>query len=147
MKKLSIVLLAVALLCALAVAFYAVTSVIRTEADVKISPAAARAEDFVRLKGEEALGSIGDYYFADVTVKMISYSPFSAQWVTLTVDPLPEDEALLYQNVGPADIESVGSGTLSVTVLTRDPGSARSVKVDYYILGRYHQVKAKAAGN
>ena len=43
MKKLSIVLLAVALLCALAVAFYDVTSVIKTEADVKITPAAARA--------------------------------------------------------------------------------------------------------
>ena len=147
MKKLSIVLLAVALLCAPAVAFYVVTSVIKTEADVKITPAAARAEDFVRLKGEEALSGIDEYYFADVTVKIISYSPFSAQWVTLTLDPLPEDEAQLYQNVGPADIDSVGSGTLGVTVLTRDPSPERSAKVDYYILGRYHQVKARAAGN
>ena len=101
----------------------------------------------MRLKGEEALSGIDEYYFADVTVKIISYSPFSAQWVTLTLDPLPEDEAQLYQNVGPADIDSVGSGTLGVTVLTRDPSPERSAKVDYYILGRYHQVKARAAGN
>ena len=145
MKKLSIVLLAVALVCALAVVFYAITSVLKTEADVKITPAAARAEDFARAMNDAELGDIDDYYFADITVKIISYSPFSAQWVTLKADSLPGDEALLYQNVGPADIESVGSGTLSVTVFTRDPNPARSAKVEYYILGRYHQVKAKAA--
>ena len=44
-----------------------------------------------------------------------------------------------------ASQSAVGSGTLSVTVLTRDPNPARSAKVEYYILGRYHQVRAKAA--
>ena len=145
MKKLSIVLLAVALLCVLALVFYAVTGTLKVETDVKITPAAQRRDEFARFKGDAALGEIDDYYFADISVKIISYSPFSAQWVTLKVDDLPGDEAQLYQNVGPADIDSVGSGTLSVTVLTRDPDPARSAKVEYYILGRYHSVRAKPA--
>lgn len=145
MKKLSIVLMAVALLCALAVAFYAITSVLKLEADVKITPAAERRDDFVRFKGEAALGSIDEYYFADITVKMISYSPFSAQWVTLKSEPLPGDEELLYQEVGPMDIERAGSGTLSLTVLTRDPSPVRGVTAEYYILGRYHSVKARSS--
>ncbi|MCR4621765.1 MAG: hypothetical protein K5663_06745 [Clostridiales bacterium] len=143
MKKLAIYMLILALICALLLGAYALTATLKTDAEIKTVPASSRAEEFVRLKGENALSDIGGYYFADISVKVKNLSPFSAEWITLTAVLPEEDEALEGSGALPVDIDGMGSGELSLTVLTRSPEKLRTAWVDYYILGRYHRTEAQ----
>ena len=90
-------------------------------------------------------GDAGEYWFVPVRADIKSRSPFSAEWITLTLDKQSGDGAALASNAGPKDLEAFGALTgddaMYLTVLTRSPDENRRARLEYYIHGRYHVIE------
>ncbi len=144
-NKLCVMLAALAMLLA---GLYVYTSRLEVDASLRTVPAAYMERDFkeacAALYGEDAAENldIADFYFVMVRAEAKCLSPFGAEWITLSLDARPEDEAVHAADPGPKDIGAFGTlagdDALYITLLTRSQEPGRKAWLEYYIRGRYH---------
>ena len=137
-----------ALAAVLLVGLYIYTSHLDVTASLRTVPASHMERDFVAavesLYGEGAAESldISDYWFVLLRAEASSRSPFAAEWITLSLDPLPEDICIHEAMTGPVDLAAFaslsGDDALYITLLTRSPEASRKARLEYYVRGRYH---------
>jgi hypothetical protein len=127
-------------------AAYIFSSRLNVVSEVRVVPAAYMQKDFDELLASGAVsGDAGEYWFVLVRADIKSRSPFSAEWITLTLDKQSGDGAALASNAGPKDLEAFGAlagdDAMYLTVLTRSPDENRRTRLEYYIHGRYHVIE------
>ncbi len=142
--RFSVILACVALVL---VGLYLYSSRLTVEAELRVVPASYMPRDFKEAcdayYGENAAETlnIDDYCFVLLSAQAKCLSPFGAEWITLTLDPLPEDVCVHEASAGPVDLPAFGSlgseDRLYITLLTRAQDSPRKARLEYYIRGRY----------
>lgn len=142
MKKTAIVLFIIALICSAVFAYHLLSSKLVTEFSVESVPASEKEDLFYEAASEAGikLSGIDDYIFLTVSVTARSYTPFSAEWVTFSVNEEAGDVIIVSEKAGPDDITGFGGSSYSVTLMTSDTDGIRSAILNYYILGRNHSI-------
>ena len=146
MKKFAWFCVVLACLALALAAAYIFSSRLSVDGEVRVVPASYMQKDFDEMLASGAVsGDADEYWFVLVRADIKSRSPFSAEWITLTLDKLSGDQEVLSSNAGPLDLEPFG--TLSgddgmyITLLTRSLDENRRARLEYYIYGRYHVVE------
>ena len=129
------------------VGLYLYTSRLTVEAELRVVPASYMPKDFQEAseaffgKEEAEKLNIDDFSFVLLSAQAKCHSPFGAEWITLTLDPLPEDVCVHEASAGPVDLPAFGSieseNRLYITLLTRAQDAPRKARLEYYIRGRY----------
>lgn len=149
MKTLAKMLTGLTIAVAVFIGYYIVSSRLVTDVSVTVTSAAERTEEFDRIErdvaeglyeGLDAIDAIDAYSFVTLNVSARNFSIFPAEWAQLTARTMDSDALIFSSDSGPKDIPSFGSGSFSVTLLTRSREQTRGGWLEYYIFGRLHSL-------
>ena len=147
MKTLAKIMIALACLALLALGAYALSSKMEVEARVSVLRAKDAAETLekARQSGIEVPGDALQGYVVTLSVDMRSYSPFRAEWISLTLKGDDADATVL-EGIGwlrdmPAFGKLEGDRAMYITFLSSSDSPVRQAQLEYYIFGRYHMIE------
>ncbi|MBQ3078761.1 MAG: hypothetical protein IJC48_02010 [Clostridia bacterium] len=149
MKSFAKFLTGLAIIAALLVGYYILSSSLPAEMDVSVTEASAMQTEFQALEelvanghyeGITSLDDISRYSFVTITIEARNFSPFPAEWTQYTPKGIEGDMLVYMQDAGPKDIRPFQTDDFYVTILTENPTAERSGWLEYYIFGRFHSL-------
>lgn len=84
---------------------------------------------------DEIPDSAEGYRIVEVSITLQNRGLFAAEWLTVSVSPGPLDVAAYSMNLPASDLAPGAETTLNMRLLSRSGESARSVTIQYYVLG------------
>ncbi len=157
MKTIAKICLALASALIILAAAYALSSRLSVTPEISVTAAADMPEKFELVKSEiaagdyagvSAPGDINEYSFVTVKTNLKSYSPFRAEWITLS---LRQEGALQVEsNAWVRDMPAFGAlegdDAPYVTLLVRSSSFEGTAQLEYYVFGRYHSREIGVSG-